>query len=359
MRRTVLYNEHAKAEAKFLEFSGWQMPLQYTGILQEHLKTRQDVTLFDVSHMGRISITGSDAEKFLDFLSTNIITGKSNGSATYTVFCDELGGSVDDLIVFKENGESYFCIVNAGNRENDLAHMLKHSHGYRVQIIAHYDDEGIIAIQGPKAVTVVNTLFPASTKLLPMTFMKTTYKSSPIYIAATGYTGSGGFEIVAPLSVIRELWKDLLEVGSQHGIAEAGLGARDTLRLEMGYTLYGHELSKSISPTESVAAWAVKLSKPSFLGKEALMTLENSGHKRYPIALRMQTGGILREGLSVYFEGKEIGKITSGTYSPSLKCSIALALVDKKISIGQHLEVSIRGQKLLTEVVKLPFLNHK
>lgn len=358
MRYTLLHAEHQALGAKFLEFNGWEMPLYYRGILPEHMATRESVTIFDVSHMGRVSITGDGAEALLDFLSANEIKGKKDGSATYTAWCAADGGVVDDLIVFRKTAADFFIVVNAGNREKDLDHLKSHSQNFSVAIQDHYADEGIIAIQGPHAVDVVTKLFPESRAVASMHFIVVTYKQHSVILSATGYTGAGGFELYAPNAILVDLWKALLEAGKDHHIMPAGLGARDTLRLEMGYALYGHEISPTIAPTESVAAWSVKLNKRDFLGQEALKALEKSPKKRSEVAIRLLQPGVIREGLTLFKNGKEIGMTTSGTFSPTLKYSIAIALVTEQVHVGDRLEVSIRNHLFPAEVVSLPFIHH-
>lgn len=356
MRRTVLYDEHIALGAKFLEFNGWEMPLHYQGILSEHQATREKASLFDVSHMGRIEVAGSGAERLLDYLSTNQIAGKEDGTATYTIWCNAGGTAVDDLIVFRENADNFFVIVNAGNRQQDLAHLKAHSQGFEVTIQAHDDDEGLIALQGPQAKNMLAQLFPSIRHIKPMHFSQMPYKDSHVIISATGYTGAGGFELCIPKAYVVEIWRTLLAAGKEYGLVPAGLGARDILRLEMGYALYGHEISLDIAPTESIAAWAVKMKKDCFLGKRALEALEQSSHKRFEIAMRLLGPGVMREELTLIKDGIQIGKTTSGSFSPILKCSIAIGLVTQKLKPGDHLEVIIRGRRHTAEVVTLPFI---
>lgn len=335
-----------------VEFAGWDMPIQYAGVIQEHLAVRSGVGVFDVSHMGRIEVEGLGAEALMDYLSTNAIIGKQEGSATYTVWCYEAGGCVDDLLVYKWNQTKFFVVVNAGNRQKDLDHLLANSRGRDVTITDHYQDEGILAVQGPKAMDLITELFPEAAKLKPMHFIETSYNGQAIIISATGYTGAGGVEIYAPNTLIKILWDLLFEAGAKYGIVPVGLGARDTLRLEKGYALYGHELSDTISANESVSAWTIKSCGRDFLGKTYLET----SPKRHQYGVILQDRGIAREGYMVYQGGQEIGIVTSGTQSPSLNQAIAIVLVDKNLKDGDSVEIQIRQNRCAAKVVKLPFL---
>lgn len=353
--KTILYEKHLALGAKLIDFGDWQMPLQYQGIIQEHHAVRHRVGIFDVSHMGCIFIEGKDAESYLDYLSTNEIKGKGPSKAVYTVWCTETGASVDDLIVYCQDAFRYFVVVNAANRQKDLKHMQQHATGFNVSIKEKFDEYGILAIQGPKAKGLIGEIFPAAAALKPMHLIEIPYQKQMIILSTTGYTGSGGFEIFAPINLIEGLWDLILEKGQGCGIEPIGLGARDTLRLEMGYALYGHEINESIAPTESVSAWTVNLSKEKFIGKEALLKLEASQQKRSEVGLILIDPGIARESYEVLSDGKQIGKITSGGYSPTLERSIAIALTEKTLQPGEIVEVKIRKNLCKAQVVKLPF----
>ncbi|MCE5316362.1 MAG: glycine cleavage system aminomethyltransferase GcvT [Parachlamydia sp.] len=345
--RTALYDKHIALGAKIVPFAGWEMPLHYPrGILHEHHAVRNAAGLFDVSHMGRIAIVGPDAEALLDYLSTNRIAGKPNLSTTYTVWANEQGGSVDDLIVYKQDEAHFFVIANASNREKDLAHLKRNSQCFNVSIQDCYHNEGILALQGPFAMQLAKTLIPEASSLTPHHFLM----AQDLILSGTGYTGSGGCEIFAPTSRILSLWDQLLEAGAE----PTGLGARDTLRLEMGYALYGHELSESIAPTESIATWTVKWDK-DFLGKTSLEKLEQSSSKRHPYSIVLLEKGIAREGYSVWKEDQQIGSVTSGGFAPSLNKAIALILVQDTLSIGNKIRIQIRDTSAEAEVVHLPF----
>lgn len=351
--KTVLFDTHQKLGAKFIDFGGWQMPLQYRGIVKEHEAVRSHVGIFDVSHMGRIEIDGLGAEDLLDYLSTNAIAGKEDGTAIYTVWCDEKGMAVDDLIVFRVSKTKFFVIVNAANREKDFAHLLHYSTPRDVIINNRYAEEGILAVQGPKSLDLITSLFPEVNSLKHMHFISVPYQGKTVIISRTGYTGESGVEIYAPNETTVQLWHLLLEKGKPYGIEPIGLGARDTLRLEMGYALYGHELSESIMPHESVSAWTIKWDKRDFVGKKALEARIQG--QRHQYGLILQDKGIAREGYSVWHNGKQIGKVTSGTLSPTLNQAIAIIMVEKKLHEGDDVEIEIRQNRCKGQIVNLPF----
>jgi aminomethyltransferase len=353
--KTALYEKHCALGAKIVDFAGWEMPLQYKGITQEHLSVRQGVGIFDVSHMGRIQVSGNEAEILLDYLSTNIIAGKLPLSATYTVWPDGMGGSVDDLIIYKKDPLHFFVVVNAANRLKDLEHLKKYSTAFDVQIEEMFSKEGILAIQGPKAIHVAKKIFPDIAELKPMNFIFSQYMGEGLILSGTGYTGAGGLEIYASNPLIVQLWDRFLYEGQTEGIEPIGLGARDTLRLEMGYALYGHELNDSIAPSESVSNWTIRWKKRDFLGKQRMQQLESSPKKRSEHGIVLSDNRIAREGYEVYQGDKLLGKVTSGSYSPSLNKSIAIILVEGKLNQGEHIEVQIRQNRVTGEVVPLPF----
>lgn len=354
--RTALYHRHAALGAKLVPFAGWEMPLQYQGILVEHQVVRQAVGLFDVSHMGRIMIQGPDAEKLLDFVSTNQIVGKAPGSATYTVWCHAHGGSVDDVIVYKRDDTHFFVVANASNRDKDALHLGTQAElqNFDVEIREMFSHAGILALQGPAAMPLLSSLIPEVQSLNPMQFLS--FDDETFFISRTGYTGSGGFELFGSSEKISAWWDLLMDKGQAYGIQPIGLGARDTLRLEVGYALYGHELSDSISPNESVSAWTIKWKKSHFLGKEVLEDIENSSIKRRPYGVRMLDKGIPRQGYAILKEEKVIGEVTSGNFSPTLGEGIALILVQAPLQVGDCVDIQIRQNLCRAQVVELPFV---
>lgn len=357
--RTPLYKKHVTLGAKIVPFAGWEMPLYYSGVVKEHLAVRHAAGLFDISHMGVIDISGNDAAPFLDYLSTNTLLNKKDSSVTYTMWCMDSGGCIDDLLVYQKDSSHFFVVVNAANRQKDLRHLLKEAVHYAVQVADHFSDLGILALQGPNAAQIATELFNKETETIaPMSFMPIWYKGVEIILSRTGYTGSQGFEVYAPVGILEDLWDSFLKVGGSYGILPAGLGARDTLRLEMGYALYGHEISESIAPTESIAAWAVKWKKSYFLGKDVLEKLQKLSTKRMEYGVVLIGGGIAREGAEVQKDGKLIGRVTSGSYSPVLNKAIAIVIVQGELFFGEKIDVLIRGCLVEAQVVKMPFLDY-
>lgn len=355
--KTGLYERHLALDAKIVDFAGWEMPLQYRGILAEHQAVRENVGLFDVSHMGRIKVSGPDAGRLLDYLSTNRIVEKSSGSATYTVWCNSHGGSVDDVIIYQVDKNHFFVIVNAGNRDKDLIHLTTQAALQRcdVKIEERFSGTGILSLQGPASMPLLTSLIPQADTLKPMHFL-TLNDAEELYLSRTGYTGAGGFEIYGPEKRIEEWWDKLLEQGKEYRLQPIGLGARDTLRLEAGFALYGHELSDSIAPNESVSVWTVKWNKPNFLGKEALETIEKSSRKRHAYGVRLLDRGVPRQGCQVLKEGRAIGEATSGSFSPVLGEGIALILVEEPLKAGDQVALQIRQTLCRAEVADLPFV---
>lgn len=350
-KKTPLFERHRELGAKIVDFAGWEMPLQYQGILQEHQTVRNNAGLFDVSHMGRIAIEGKGVGAYLNFLSTQEILGKPDGSVMYTVWCNDQGRAIDDLLVYKISDTSYFVVANASNREKDFAHMCAYAADWNVKITPVYEQEGILALQGPHSAQILSQLFPQIDTLKPMHLLTTTFHGYPLIISRSGYTGELGFELFVDHAVLVDLWNVLMEAGA----LPVGLGARDTLRLEMGYALFGHELNETIYPTETVANWVVKLNH-EFLGRTAI---EKLTHPRYQCGALLQEPGIAREGCVVFFEGKPCGVVTSGTFSPTLRQAIAIVFVEEKLKPHDMVTIQIREKQVHAEIVKLPFLQSR
>lgn len=316
--KTFLYEEHVKLKAKMVDFAGFEMPLQYSSILLEHQKVRNGCGLFDISHMGLFEVRGKDA---LNFLCTNHLP-KEPLSSCYTIFCDEGGGCIDDLLIYKWDEERYWVIGNASNRERDWDHLSDH-----METSFLSEKLGMIAIQGPE-----------SEKMMNLTLKKNHFvQQGNLVISATGYTGEKGFECIGPFEDLKKLFVDLIN----QGVTPCGLGCRDTLRLEMGYALYGHELSPEISPLESVAAWAVKLDK-EFLGKEQAIARA----KRKAYRLELLEKGVPRQGYRLFKNNREVGIVTSGTFSPTMQKGIALCLATEEPE-----EMEIRQQRVKVHVI--------
>lgn len=353
MFQTPLYKQHVKAGGHLVDFAGWEMPLHYGSQIEEHQQVRQAVGIFDVSHMGVVDITGEDASYFLRYVLANDIQRlKEPGSAIYSCMLNEQGGIKDDLIVYWVEKDYYRIIVNAATREKDFAWLEKHSEWFNVTLKAR-PEMGIIAVQGPKALAIAEKVFDKKiyekiTVLKPFRFVW----DDETIIARTGYTGEDGLEIIAPAETIVELWKDFVS----KGVKPCGLGARDTLRLEAGLNLYGTDMDETTTPLSSNLAWTVSWSDPDrdFIGKEALKTQLETGVKDQLIGLVMEAKGVLRNHQPVWCEGNGTGIITSGSFSPTLGYSIALARVPTQAGTTGYVER--RGQQLPVQFVKPPFV---
>lgn len=361
MKRTPLYEMHCTLGGKMIDFGGWELPVQYTGILEEHEQVRNAAGLFDVSHMGEIRVTGKDAEAWIHKLVTNQIEGAKEGQAVYSPMCDPEGGVVDDLLVYKFNSYEFLLIVNASNTEKDFAWMLQNREG-DVEIQNLSDRYAQLAIQGPKAEGILQKL--TTTPLSEIKFFhfapNVLLDGVEALVSRTGYTGEDGFEVYTAAEKAEELWKKLLEAGKEGGLVPVGLGARDTLRFEAALPLYGQEISSEISPLEAGLGWFVKLNKENFIGQNALKRQKEEGLRRKLVGFEMLDRGIPRSHYEVQSHGKTIGFVTTGSFSPTLRKNIGLALVEvEHAEEGTEWEVMIRNKPLRAKVVKLPFYSKK
>jgi len=357
LKRTPLYELHVAAGAKMVDFGGWEMPVQYSGIIDEHQTVRQAAGLFDVSHMGEITVKGQGALAFLEKLLPNRIARLAPGQILYSPMCYDHGGTVDDLLVYKEDEEDYLLVVNAGNTDKDYQWI-------KAQAPAGVEVENIsakvaqIAIQGPKATAILQPLTAVDLgSIRYYWFTRGEVAGIPCIISRTGYTGEDGWELYCPPEQAAKLWQTILTEGAEAGLKPIGLGARDTLRFEAAMPLYGHELSEDISPLEAGLKRFIALDKPEdFIGKAALSAQEAAGLKRRLVGLEMIERGIARQGYPVVFEGREVGLVTSGTMAPTLGKNLALALVSKELAQpGQELGVMIRNKEVKAKVIALPF----
>lgn len=366
MKKTPLNQAHISAGARMVDFGGWHMPVQYSGLSQEHQAVRTKAGLFDVSHMGEVTVEGERAEEFLNFLVTNNVSKLTDGQAQYSVMCYENGGVVDDLLVYKRAPGKYLLCINAGNTDKDWEWIEKQGARFKngLQLKNVSDEFCQIAIQGPLAEKITQELTDFDLKSIKYYhFAETLFLGQPAILSRTGYTGEDGFEIYAPASAAENIWNQLMEAGKPHGLLPAGLGARDTLRTEMKMPLYGHELDADTNPLEAGLGWVVKLDKPAdFLGKAALQKIKAEGTTKALVGLTTQDRGIPRQGYDVFTaDGSEkLGKITSGTQSPSLGAPIAIAFVKKGYEKpGTKLSVQIRDRFFPAEVVPTPFYKRK
>jgi aminomethyltransferase len=357
LKKTPLYESHIKLGGRIIEFGQWLLPVQYTGIIEEHEQVRKAAGLFDVSHMGEILVTGPDAASFIQKLVTNDIESAKDGQIVYSPMCYPSGGIVDDLLVYKFSREMYLLIVNANNTKKDYEWMLENTEG-SVGVKNVSDDYAQLAIQGPKAQEILQkiTSFPLS----EIKFFRFTEGVLPDGISAiisrSGYTGEDGFEVYTSPENAVSLWDKLLEAGAGDGLVPAGLGARDTLRLEAALPLYGSEIDSDITPLEAGLERFVKLGKEGFIGRDALLNQHQSGVKRKLAGFEMLEKGIPRSRYPVQKDGKIIGHVTSGSFSPSLKKSIGLALIESAYAEeGAGLEIVIRGRPVRAVCVPVPF----
>lgn len=355
-KRTALYDEHLKLKGKMVEFGGWEMPVQYSGLADEHEACRTRVGLFDVSHMGEVRVRGSDALGFLNRLVTNNVAKIKDGQAQYTVMCFDDGGCVDDLIIHRIGYDDFFICVNASNTDKDFDWMRSHApKGLSVENVSNQYSQ--IAVQGRHAQQILEKLTEVPlADIKYYWFRQGQVLGEPSIIARTGYTGEDGFEIYVPWDRGPRIWNALLEEGARFGIKPCGLGARDTLRTEMKFPLYGHEIDRDLNPLEAGLSWVVKLDKPDFIGKQALVEKRERGLMRTIVGIRSLGKAIPRQGYALESAGKRVGVVTSGTLSPSLKVGIAIAYVDKSLSdVGTKIDVVIRDQRVPHEIVETPF----
>ncbi|MFD1850610.1 glycine cleavage system aminomethyltransferase GcvT [Oceanobacillus bengalensis] len=367
LRRTPIFPEYEKYGAKTIDFGGWDLPVQFSSIKQEHEVTREKAGLFDVSHMGEIKVTGPKSFHFLQKLTTNDISNLEPKKALYTFMCNDNGGTVDDLIIYQLAENDYLLVVNAANTDKDFAWLIEKNEfqDEEVNIENVSSDYVQLALQGPKAEEILQLLTETPlSNIRPFRFEShVTFSNveSPALVSRTGYTGEDGFEIYIHYLDGAKLWNLLLETGKDFGLEPIGLGARDTLRFEANLALYGQELSEDISPIEAGLSFAVKIHKDSdFIGKEALKKQLDEGPSRKLIGLEMVDKGIPRHGYAVYKEDVEIGFITTGTQSPTLQKNIGLALVQSEYAnIGEELNVQVRKRKLTAKVVATPFYKRK
>jgi aminomethyltransferase len=356
MKQSPLHERHLARNAKMADFGGWLMPIEYSGagVLAEHAAVRERVGLFDVSHLGKASVVGQGALEFLNSKLTNDLTKISDGAAQYSMLCNDSGGVIDDLIVYRNSDADFFLVPNASNTSAVVADLQANvPNGITVTNL--HNDYGVIALQGPYAAKVL-AHFGLQIEIDYMAFTYVSVAGCDVIVCRTGYTGEYGFEVLPKWDQALIVWDALVEQVEANAGLVCGLGARDTLRTEMGYPLHGHELSLAISPVMASASWAVGWNKIDFQGSEILREQKTNGVTRRLVALKSLDRGIPRADMQVLHDGAEVGVVTSGTYSPSLKVGIALALVDSAFKVGQQLSLDVRGRTSVVEIVKLPFM---
>ena len=363
IRRTQIYEVHKKT-AKLTVFAGFEMPIWYKGVIPEHLAVRNNVGIFDISHMGRVSITGIDSEHFLNYVITNDVSVVPTNGAQYSVMCNKKGGIIDDFVVYRLETEKFLIVFNANNREKDYNWLIKNSESFDVKIENISDNVAMFAVQGPNAEKTLQKISTADlSKIGRFKCGHSRLEKVEVFISRTGYTGEDGFEVFvwdAPLAKPEKavkLWNATLEAGKSFGIEPCGLGARDTLRLEAGLCLYGNDIDESTTPLEARLRFVVKFQKEDFIGKDVLLKQKNEGIKRKRVGIRMTEQGILRPGFEIYDDkGEKIGHVTSGTYSPLLKYGVGMAYIRTvQAQKGNLVNVKIRNRLVKGKIVSFPF----
>lgn len=354
LHRTPLEAEHRELGAKLGPFAGWLMPIEYDGTIKEHTAVRDAVGLFDLTHLGKVEVSGPGALATVQRAFTNDAASLEVGEAQYTLACTDAGGVVDDLIVYRRGAQDYLVVPNAANTRRVLE-ILEHE--ARDAEVRHRPDLVTIAVQGPRAFELVDPLFPEAGDLGFMACATGSYREAPVFVCRSGYTGEPGVELFPPSAVASNLWRELMTRGSSMGVRACGLGARDTLRLEMGYPLHGNDLDEEHTPLEAGLSWAVALDKGEFNGREALLRQKEAGVPRRLRGLRMTGRSIPRPHYTVTVEGRKVGETTSGSFSPTLRVGIGMAYLDPGVEPGQTVEVDVRGKPGEAEVVKPPFVD--
>jgi aminomethyltransferase len=356
---TPLEAEHRALGARLGPFAGWLMPIEYDGTLSEHRAVREAVGLFDLSHLGKVAVEGVDALEVLQRTLTNDVAKADVGGAQYNMVLNDRGGIVDDLIVYRIADQRYLVVPNAANTGEVHAALLQQAGDRPVSVVLH-DDLALIAPQGPRAADLVGQVFPEAASLGYMQGAEYQYPGAPaVVVSRSGYTGERGFELFVPVELAGKLWRDLLRLGEPLGIKACGLGARDTLRLEMGYPLHGNDISPERTPLEAGLSWAVSFDKGEFPGREALLRQKEAGIPSRLWGLRMQDRLIPRPHYAVYAGDDQVGETTSGTFSPTLKAGIAMAYLAprERFKAGDQVQIDVRGRRGAADVVKPPFVD--
>lgn len=355
LKKTPFHEYHLEAGAKMVPFAGFEMPIQYRGITAEHKAVRENVGLFDLSHMGEFEISGKDALKFIQKMTTNDASLLKPGEIQYSCFCYDDGGIVDDLLVYRLD-DKYMLVVNASNIDKDFAWLEEHLEG-DVELVNASDNFGLLAVQGPNAQKVMEAATDYDFEAMPYyTSAVVPFGEHKVLLSRTGYTGEDGFELYIPKGICADLWEIIYKAGQKYDMALIGLGARDSLRLEMKMSLYGNDIDKTTTPLEAGLAFIVKLDKENFIGKDTLVEQKKAKPDRKLVCLILKEKAFPRTGYDLVHDDKTVGQVTSGTFSPSLNQPIALGYVPRKISkSGNTLNVRIRDKLIPAEVVKPPF----
>ena len=358
LKRTPLYEQHKALGGRMVEFSGWEMPVQYSGIVEEHQAVRTSAGLFDVSHMGEFKVEGDDSLAFLQQLVPNDVSKLAIGQALYTQLCLPDGNTIDDLLIYHLDENHYMLVVNAGNIEKDFAWVQEQARPFPdVKVIDQSETTALLALQGPKALAILQSFTDVDLSTIRYYhFAPGTVDGAHCLISRTGYTGEDGFELYCAPVVVPKLWNDLLEAGKTQGLLPAGLGARDTLRLEAAYCLYGHELDEQTNPLEASLGWTVKLNKGDFTGRPALLKVKEGGPAKKLVGVEMVERGVPRGGYPIYLDDERIGVLTSGGPGITVGKNIGMGYVDPAHAVvGQTVQIDIRGKRATAKIVALPF----
>jgi aminomethyltransferase len=358
MKRTKFYNAHKNLSAKIVEFAGFEMPIQYSSIIAEHKSVRNSVGVFDVSHMGEVFVKGEKASEFVQHITINDVKKLFSGRVQYSAMCYEDGGIVDDLLVYRIADDEFMLVINASNIDKDFAWM-KQNNKFNVELSNLSDEYSLLAIQGPFSQKTLQKLSNAQINLEYYHFTILNILGIDMIISRTGYTGELGYEVYfkGDEKVALEIWDKIFEAGKEFNIQPVGLAARDSLRLEMGFCLYGNDIDKTTNPLEAGLGWITKLSQNDFIGQDALIKAKENGLTRKLVAITSDEKIFPRHGYDLSVGGKKIGVVTSGTVSPMLDKPIALGYVESKFSeIGAEINFLIRGKEYPAKVVKLPFV---
>jgi aminomethyltransferase len=362
LKTTPLTAWHREHGGKMVPFAGFEMPVQYEGVLAEHACVRERVGLFDITHMGEIFVSGPGAEAWIDGLATNRVSGVRVGKVVYTAMCKSDGGVLDDMLVYRLGETEWMIVCNASNHAKISVWLENNLPAVGVDLDDRSDQVALIAVQGPDSRDLLSRLagLAGQTDQLEALDFYSAFThdgpAGPWAVSRTGYTGEHGYELYLPNGDAVRVWEELLVRGEDIGVAPIGLAARDTLRFEVCYCLYGHELEEDVTPLEAGIGWAVKLKKDEFVGRSALLKQKKEGVPRRIVCLEVVGRGIARQGARVLCEGQEVGMVTSGTFSPTLKKPLAMALVEATVPDGE-LAVDIRGREVACRIVSFPFLS--
>ncbi|TAJ10249.1 MAG: glycine cleavage system aminomethyltransferase GcvT [Nitrospirae bacterium] len=360
MKRTPLYDRHVAAGAKLVDFAGWEMPIQYSGVVDEYQTVRTAAGLFDVSHMGRFTVEGRDALAFLQKVVTSNVAPLAVGAAQYSMVCNPTGGIMDDIFIYRLTTTRFLLCINASNRDKVFAWFCAKAPQGDVRLSDESDELAQIALQGPQAPSILMALCPAADTLKPRQCLETDVLGAHGVVSRTGYTGEVGYELYLPSPSAKTVWDALMKAGASAGLKPCGLGSRDLLRLEVGYLLYGNDIDEQTTPLEASAAFTVDFTKGEFIGSRALQEQQATGPAKRLVGFELLEKGVPRHGMTILSDGQDVGLVSSGNLSPRLQKGIGLGYVPAKLSApGTPLQIDIRGRVHPAVVVKLPFYKRK